>query len=42
MGRFEELELERSIHLQIIEDFKAQLQLQQVAPWFRLAPPFPV
>jgi hypothetical protein len=29
MGRFEDLELERSIHLQIIEDLKAQLQLQQ-------------
>jgi hypothetical protein len=34
MGWFEELELERSIHLQIIEDLKAQLQLQQVAHCF--------
>ncbi|XP_024367557.1 kinesin-like protein KIN-12D isoform X3 [Physcomitrium patens] len=29
MGRLEELELERSVHLQIIEDLKAQLQHQQ-------------
>ncbi|KAG0577882.1 hypothetical protein KC19_5G188700 [Ceratodon purpureus] len=29
MGRYEELELERSVHLQIIEDLKAQILLQQ-------------
>lgn len=33
MGRFEELELERSVHLQIIEELKSQLQLQQVDPY---------
>jgi hypothetical protein len=38
MGRYEELELERAVHLQIIADLKAQLQ--QVATFIPIASKF--